>query len=57
MPSPDLNLALMHETHKVPVLVELGLWGWSSLSEVCEWRAVRGDWRLVEGLRVLAHFT
>ena len=57
MQSPGLNLALVHETHKVPVLVELGLWGWSSLSEVFEWGAVRRDWRLVEGLRVLAHFT
>ena len=57
MQSHGLNLALMHETHKVPVLVELGLWGWSSLSEVFEWGAVRRDWRLVEGLRVLAHFT
>ena len=52
-----LSCWLDNKAGSVPVLVELGLWGWSSLSEVCEWGAVRGGWRLAEGLRVLAHFT
>lgn len=44
--SSALNLALVHKTHKFPVLIELGILGWGSLIEICGWGAVSRDWGL-----------